>query len=82
MAAATLLLHVPSLQLFEHMKIQGTQVNMVSLATKLDQFTAPCRQDLRKRTLEVIPQFFMQAWTPILGHENNMQLDIINRVRA
>jgi hypothetical protein len=51
---------------------RNQQMHMVGLSAKFQQLTAPCRQDLRKRRLQVIPEGFVQAGTPILGHENNV----------
>lgn len=48
------------------------QVDMVGLATELQQLAAPPLQDLVERAAQVLKQLRLEALSPILGHQNNV----------
>ncbi len=58
------------------------QVDMVGLATELQQLAVPSLQDLVERATQVLQQLRLEALSPILGHQNNMQPKQKNCVRA
>ena len=58
------------------------QMHMIGLAAELQEPTSPAGQDLREGRFQVRQQFRGQGRTPVLGHENDMQLKVKNSVRA
>ena len=47
-------------------------VDMVGLATELQQLAVPPLQNLLERTAQVLKQQWLEALAPILGHQNNV----------
>ncbi len=58
------------------------EMHVIGLATKFQQFAAPSCEDLPKHDLQICQQFWRQRLATVFRNEDDMQLEVVDRMRA